>query len=157
MSSAGGGSAEKVLKKTFMVAHGHGSEYDYGLLKKEAWEARSVWGGGDRDRERRGGGKGGRERGRGRARVQPGVRTSQSQNWNVQDLAHTLRTRLDDHSRFTAPKRPPHSFAVEHYAGRVTYNALLLMDKNKDFTVAEHQQLMQNSDFWFMRCALVHT
>eukprot|EP00884_Botryococcus_braunii_P001103 jgi/Botrbrau1/10994/Bobra.0234s0017.1 len=68
-----------------------------------------------------------------------------------QDLAHTLRTRLDDLSRFTAPKRPPHSFAVEHYAGRVTYNAMLLMEKNKDFTIAEHQQLMQNSDFWFMR------
>lgn len=62
-----------------------------------------------------------------------------------------MRTRLEDHARFTAPKRPQHSFAVEHYAGRVAYSTALLMDKNKDFTVAEHQQLFQNSDFELMR------
>ncbi len=49
----------------------------------------------------------------------------------MQDLAHTLRTRLADHGRFVAPKRPQHAFAVEHYAGRVTYSSELLLDKNK--------------------------
>jgi myosin heavy subunit len=49
----------------------------------------------------------------------------------MQDLAHTLRTRLADHNRFVAPKRPQHAFAVEHYAGRVTYSSEMLLEKNK--------------------------
>lgn len=51
--------------------------------------------------------------------------------FDMQDLAHTLRTRLADHGRFVAPKRPQHAFAVEHYAGRVTYSSELLLEKNK--------------------------
>ena len=69
----------------------------------------------------------------------------------MQDLAHTLRTRLADRPRFTAPKRPPHAFAVDHYAGQVVYSTTALMDKNKDFTVAEQQQLMISSDNPFIR------
>ena len=49
----------------------------------------------------------------------------------LQDLAHTLRTRLVEHTRFVAPKRPQHAFGVEHYAGRVTYSAEYLLEKNK--------------------------
>ena len=49
----------------------------------------------------------------------------------LQDLAHTLRTRLAEQGRFVAPKRPQHAFAIEHYAGRVTYSSELLLDKNK--------------------------
>lgn len=71
----------------------------------------------------------------------------------MQDLAHTLRARLADHLRFTAPKRPPHCFTVEHYAGKVTYAATALMDKNKDFTVAEHANLLAASGFAIARCA----
>ena len=63
-----------------------------------------------------------------------------------------MRTKLDDHPRFSAPKRPPHSFTVDHYAGQVTYSSLLMMDKNKDFVIAEHAQLMASSDFEFVRC-----
>ena len=36
-----------------------------------------------------------------------------------QDLAHTIRKRLSGLTGFTAPKRPPHSFGVDHYAGQV--------------------------------------
>eukprot|EP00891_Asterochloris_glomerata_P005032 jgi/Astpho2/5032/e_gw1.00071.58.1_t len=68
-----------------------------------------------------------------------------------QDLAHTVRTKLDDHPRFSAPKRPPHSFTVDHYAGQVTYSSLFMMDKNKDFVIAEHAQLMASSEFDFVR------
>ena len=50
---------------------------------------------------------------------------------DMQDLAHTLRTRLVEHPRFVAPKRPQHAFGIEHYAGRVTYTAEYLLDKNK--------------------------
>lgn len=69
----------------------------------------------------------------------------------VQDLAHTLRTRLVDRPRFSAPKRPPHAFGIDHYAGHVIYSTAALMDKNKDFTVAEQQQLMVSSDSPFIR------
>jgi myosin heavy subunit len=48
-----------------------------------------------------------------------------------QDLAHTLRTRLAEQGRFVAPKRPQHAFAIEHYAGRVTYSSEQLLEKNK--------------------------
>ncbi|BDA45618.1 Myosin-17 [Coccomyxa sp. Obi] len=68
-----------------------------------------------------------------------------------QDLAHTLRTRLADHGRFVAPKRPQHAFAVEHYAGRVTYSSELLLEKNKDFVVAEHVGLLRSSKSQFIQ------
>lgn len=70
---------------------------------------------------------------------------------HVQDLAHTVRTRLAEQARFDAPKRPPHSFSVDHYAGKVTYSTLLLMDKNKDFVIAEHAALLKASGFQFAR------
>lgn len=69
----------------------------------------------------------------------------------MQDLAHTVRTRLAEQPRFEAPKRPPHGFSVEHYAGKVTYSTLLLMDKNKDFVIAEHAALLKASGFQFAR------
>ncbi|DBB00655.1 hypothetical protein WJX82_006589 [Trebouxia sp. C0006] len=68
-----------------------------------------------------------------------------------QDLAHTVRTRLAEQPRFEAPKRPPHGFSVDHYAGKVTYSTLLLMDKNKDFVIAEHAALLKASGFQFAR------
>lgn len=71
----------------------------------------------------------------------------------LQDLAHTLRARLVEHPRFAAPKRPPSTFAVDHYAGLVAYACDAMMDKNKDFVVAEHQSLMANSRFPFVQCA----
>jgi len=61
------------------------------------------------------------------------------------DLAHTLRSRLASRPRFSAPRRPPTAFAVDHYAGRVCYGTERLMEKNKDFAVAEHAALLQGS------------
>ena len=69
----------------------------------------------------------------------------------LQDLAHTIRTKLDEHPRFTAPKRPPHGFTVDHYAGKVTYSSVYLLDKNKDFVIAEHAQLVASSSLEFIR------
>ena len=69
----------------------------------------------------------------------------------LQDLAHTVRTRLNGRPRFDAPKHPAHNFSVDHYAGKVTYSSLLLMDKNKDFVIAEHAALMKASGFAFAR------
>lgn len=69
----------------------------------------------------------------------------------LQDLAHNLRTNLKENSRFLAPNRPQHSFGIEHYAGRVVYVTNLMMDKNKDFVVREHQQLMNSSEHPLVR------
>jgi len=66
------------------------------------------------------------------------------------DLASALRTRLAAHPRFGAPKRPPTAFAVEHYAGSVVYDPTALLDKNRDFTVAEHASLMAASSVPFL-------
>ncbi|KAH7619484.1 hypothetical protein Ndes2526B_g06464 [Nannochloris sp. 'desiccata'] len=62
-----------------------------------------------------------------------------------QDLAHALRTRLASHSRFGIPRRDQHAFAVQHYAGEVCYSTDALLDKNRDFVVAEHAGLMSKS------------
>ena len=53
--------------------------------------------------------------------------------------------------RFSKPKLSQTGFAIEHYAGGVGYKTDNFLAKNKDFVVAEHQQLMQNSDHPFVR------
>lgn len=44
----------------------------------------------------------------------------------MQDLAHTIRKRLTGQTGFTAPKRPLHSFGIDHYAGQVQLLAFLI-------------------------------
>ncbi|KAI8553406.1 hypothetical protein RHMOL_Rhmol05G0013600 [Rhododendron molle] len=47
--------------------------------------------------------------------------------------------------RFTKPKLSRTSFAISHYAGEVTYQADMFLEKNKDYVVAEHQDLLTAS------------
>ncbi|KAG2439820.1 hypothetical protein HYH02_010454 [Chlamydomonas schloesseri] len=61
----------------------------------------------------------------------------------AEGLAHKYSTTpaIAGSSRFTPLKRPVASFAVEHYAGSVTYSAANWLDKNRDYVVAEHAGL----------------
>ncbi|KAK6933673.1 Myosin, N-terminal, SH3-like [Dillenia turbinata] len=54
------------------------------------------------------------------------------------------------HKRFSKPKLARTDFTINHYAGDVTYQADQFLDKNKDYVVAEHQSLLNNS-----RCTFV--
>lgn len=53
--------------------------------------------------------------------------------------------------RFSKPKWSQTAFTVVHYAGDVTYESANFLEKNKDFVVAEHESLMQNSVVEFIR------
>lgn len=69
------------------------------------------------------------------------------------DFANKLygTNEIANSSRFSKPKRDQTGFTIEHYAGAVTYRTENFLNKNKDFVVAEHQQLMQNSSVQFVR------
>lgn len=64
------------------------------------------------------------------------------------DFANRLYNSSDvsGSKRFSKPKLSQTGFAIEHYAGGVGYKTDSFLIKNKDFVVAEHQQLMQSSD-----------
>ena len=65
-----------------------------------------------------------------------------------EDFANRLynSSEVSGSKRFSKPKLSQTGFAIEHYAGGVGYKTDNFLIKNKDFAVAEHQQLMQNSD-----------
>lgn len=60
-----------------------------------------------------------------------------------QDLATTLRSKLEKHPRFSAPKRDQYSFVINHYAGEVRYVVDHLLEKNRDFKVEDQESLMR--------------
>ncbi|XP_042013386.1 myosin-11-like isoform X1 [Salvia splendens] len=46
------------------------------------------------------------------------------------------------HKRFIKPKLSRTDFTIAHYAGEVLYQSELFLDKNKDYVVTEHQELL---------------
>ncbi|KAK9082960.1 hypothetical protein Scep_029431 [Stephania cephalantha] len=64
----------------------------------------------------------------------------------AQKLYQTFKT----HKRFSKPKLSQTDFTISHYAGEVTYQTDLFLDKNKDYVIAEHQALLSAA-----RCSFV--
>ncbi|CAN8254295.1 unnamed protein product [Cochlearia groenlandica] len=54
------------------------------------------------------------------------------------------------HKRFIRPKLTRSDFALVHYAGDVQYQSDQFLDKNKDYVVAEHQDLLNSSKCSFV-------
>ena len=54
-------------------------------------------------------------------------------------------------SRFSRPKLGDGEFIIQHYAGKVQYNTLNFLEKNKDFIVVEHQKLLKGSSEAFVQ------
>ncbi|CAF2095924.1 BnaA05g10340D [Brassica napus] len=65
-------------------------------------------------------------------------------------LAQKLYQTFNSHKRFTKPKLARTDFTICHYAGDVTYQTELFLDKNKDYVVGEHQSLMNSSECSFV-------
>ncbi|KAK8983763.1 hypothetical protein V6N11_009549 [Hibiscus sabdariffa] len=65
-------------------------------------------------------------------------------------FAQKLYQTFKDHKRFSKPKLSRTDFTIDHYAGEVTYQTDLFLDKNKDYVVAEHQALLHASECSFV-------
>ncbi|KAH0857951.1 hypothetical protein HID58_086212 [Brassica napus] len=81
-------------------------------------------------------------------------------NWSYiefvdnQDILDLIEKKLyqtfKNHKRFTKPKLARSDFTICHYAGDVTYQTELFLDKNKDYVIAEHQALLNSSSCSFV-------
>lgn len=60
-------------------------------------------------------------------------------------FAQKLYQTFKNNKRFSKPKLSRTDFTMSHYAGEVTYQADQFLDKNKDYVVAEHQDLLNAS------------
>ncbi|KZV53151.1 myosin-17-like [Dorcoceras hygrometricum] len=65
-------------------------------------------------------------------------------------FAQKLYQTFAKNKRFIKPKLSRTNFTISHYAGEVTYMADLFLDKNKDYVVAEHQDLLTASKCSFV-------
>ncbi|XP_020979813.1 myosin-11-like isoform X1 [Arachis ipaensis] len=60
-------------------------------------------------------------------------------------FATKLYQTFKDHKRFIKPKLARSDFTVVHYAGEVQYQSEQFLDKNKDYVVPEHQDMLSTS------------
>ncbi|KAL5222227.1 hypothetical protein ABZP36_026940 [Zizania latifolia] len=65
-------------------------------------------------------------------------------------FSQKLYEKFKNHKRFTKPKLSRTAFTIQHYAGDVIYQSDHFLDKNKDYVVVEHQELLNAS-----RCSFV--
>ncbi|KAJ0078681.1 hypothetical protein Patl1_23216 [Pistacia atlantica] len=60
-------------------------------------------------------------------------------------FANKLYQTFKTHKRFVKPKLSRTDFTISHYAGEVQYQSDHFLDKNKDYVVPEHQDLLSTS------------
>nr|XP_043615028.1 myosin-11-like isoform X3 [Erigeron canadensis] len=65
-------------------------------------------------------------------------------------FSNKLYQTFKNHKRFVKPKLSRTDFTIAHYAGEVQYRSNQFLDKNKDYVVPEHQDLLGDS-----RCSFV--
>ncbi|XP_062219527.1 myosin-17-like isoform X5 [Phragmites australis] len=65
-------------------------------------------------------------------------------------LSQKLYEKFKSHKRFAKPKLSRTAFTIQHYAGDVIYQSDQFLDKNKDYVVAEHQELLYASKCSFV-------
>ncbi|XP_049406018.1 myosin-6 [Solanum stenotomum] len=65
-------------------------------------------------------------------------------------FAQKLYQTFTNHKRFCKPKLARSDFTICHYAGDVTYQTELFLEKNKDYVIAEHQALLNASTCSFV-------
>ncbi|XP_024971311.1 myosin-11-like [Cynara cardunculus var. scolymus] len=65
-------------------------------------------------------------------------------------FANKLYQTFKNHKRFIKPKLSRTDFTIAHYAGEVQYQSNQFLDKNKDYVVPEHQDLLGASGCSFV-------
>ncbi|XP_057427058.1 myosin-11-like [Lotus japonicus] len=65
-------------------------------------------------------------------------------------FANKLYQTFKNHKRFIKPKLSRTDFTIAHYAGEVGYQSDQFLDKNKDYVVPEHQDLLSASKCSFV-------
>ncbi|BAT94952.1 hypothetical protein VIGAN_08160400 [Vigna angularis var. angularis] len=65
-------------------------------------------------------------------------------------FANKLYQTFKNHKRFIKPKLSRTDFTIAHYAGEVLYQSEQFLDKNKDYVVPEHQDLLSASKCSFV-------
>ncbi|PWA43478.1 IQ motif, EF-hand binding site [Artemisia annua] len=65
-------------------------------------------------------------------------------------FANKLYQTFKNHKRFIKPKLSRTDFTIGHYAGEVQYQSDQFLDKNKDYVVPEHQDLLSVSKCSFV-------
>ncbi|CAN6837145.1 unnamed protein product [Brassica oleracea] len=69
---------------------------------------------------------------------------------NPETFSEKLYQTFKNHKRFIKPKLTRSDFTLVHYAGEVQYQSDQFLDKNKDYVVAEHQDLLNASKCSFV-------
>jgi len=63
-----------------------------------------------------------------------------------EQFVQKLYSGLKEEPRFSKPKFSQSAFSLSHYAGQVTYESESFLDKNKDFVVQQHEELLSKSE-----------
>ncbi|WVZ99416.1 hypothetical protein U9M48_044721 [Paspalum notatum var. saurae] len=67
-----------------------------------------------------------------------------------ESFSQKLYEKFRNSKRFSKPKLSRTAFTIQHYAGEVTYQSDHFLDKNRDYVVVEHQELLNASKCSFV-------